>query len=216
MQVQEFGEKRHFKLASAILLAVVILCSTATALVKAEGGKTVKGGVKHEVMLTDPGLREIQKTAERLRRQAMYLIADVENVDSMIVSEPDVIGGVVIPAVPMPSGSVSFGDLLPPKQKDLDKQMESLNVLITALHAEIDAILLPDDLKPQLKPIWMEMKVLAHDVSLHYEKLKPLTKGPDFKNVEIGREALRMYDDMHKIEQLRAKAHKIFRESRNK
>lgn len=63
----------------------------------------------------------------------------------MVVSEPDIIGPIVVPAVPTPSGMMPVGDYLPPRKKWLNFYMAEMGQLIPLMQGELASTAIPAD-----------------------------------------------------------------------
>lgn len=177
--------------------------STTTTTTSQSSGKTLQGTAASQGVALNASLRDMRGTVQKLKRTALELIGEVERKDVVIVDEPDVIGGIVIPAAPDPSGMMQMGDLLPPRKKWIDYYMTQIASLINLLDADINGVVIPPDQQAALSTLYGNMQQVLKDVRTDYTNLQALTSTKDLTNIPIGKQALGIYDDMNTLEKLR-------------
>ena len=183
-----------------------------TANTGASAGQPLQASVKKAAILAEAGLKELDETSKYLKRSSMDLMTECERQNYVCVGEPDVIGSMVIPAIPEPSGMLPMGDVLPARKKWIDVYMQQLSQIVAYLQKEMSSIVIPPDKADAVEQPWNDMKALAGDIAQHYQNLQPLTQGPKYDNLKIGREALGIYDDTKTFEELRKKIFHIMKQ----
>ena len=172
----------------------------------------LKGSVQATILKTEVGLKELLESVKAIRRVSMDIIGEVERHDLVVVGEPDVIGPIVMPAIPNPTGTMQMGDALEPRKKWLNIYMSQLDQLVTFLRQEVKAVVIPPDKQSEVNNYWTEIRRLTVDLNQHYKYLKLITVGPDYDNLSIGHEALGIYDDTSKFDKPLKEVYKIIRQ----
>lgn len=151
-------------------------------------------------------LKAIGDTSNHIRRTALDIIGEVERQDLVVVSEPDMFGPIVVPAIPAPDGIMAMGDYLPPRKKWLDIWISQLDQLLPVLHDEANSA--ATDSKE-----WVDLKKLVDDAQHDLQVLKEVAGADKPDRLAVGKQALGIYDDMGKIDKERKE---IFRQSGKK
>lgn len=175
-------------------------------------GQPLKGAAQRTVLQTAAGIKAIGEGVHKLKRTAEDMIGELQRQDLVVVSEPDVIGPIVLPAIPEPSGMLPIGDYLPPRKKWLDFYMAQMQHLIPCIQDELANTIIPEDKKAETQEPWAKMQSIMQDVESHYQRLQPLTQGPKFDSDAIGKEALAIYDDIRQLEKLRKQVFHLIKE----
>lgn len=162
----------------------------------------LSGQVSTTQLSVSTALHAIHLATNELHRVTTDMINEIERQQYETVAEPDVIGPIVVPAMPAPTGGMNVGPLLPPRKKWIDLYMWKYSQVVPMLEAEIDSTQIPADKKALLAPKWREMKALSDDITAHYQNLIEVTKGPNYVNLEIGKQLLPIYDDLKKLQEL--------------
>jgi len=198
--------KKHVLLAlllmqvSAPLLAADPKGSSAQNSVSAK--PSLSGQVSTTALTVQTALHAIHLATNELNHVTRDMINEIERQQYETVAEPDVIGPIVVPAMPAPTGGMNVGPLLPPRKKWIDLYMWQYSQVVPMLAAEINSTQIPSDKKASIAPKWREMKALSDDISAHYQNLIPVTQGPNYVNLDIGKQLLPIYDDLKKLQQL--------------
>ncbi len=198
-----------------ILLTAVLLAQGSLASFAADvpGGKAVSskpalsGQVSTSTLTVATALHAMHLATNELHRVTTDMINEIERQQYVTVAEPDVIGPIVVPA--MPIGGLNVGPLLPPRAKWVNLYMWQFSQVVPMLAEEIDATKIPADKKALLAPKWKQMKALSNDITAHYQNLIPVTKGPNYVNLDIGKQLLPIYDDLKKLKELQRDAWRI-------
>jgi hypothetical protein len=172
------------------------------------------GSVRSQALAAETGVKELEETDKYLRRAAMDLISEVERQQYVTVGDPNVVGSVVIPAIPAPTGQLATGELLPARQKWINFYMTEASQAVEAMHNELGALAMPDEKTAQTSEPLNELKSRMDEVTSHYGKLRQVTQGPELVNLKIGAEALAIYDQTKPIEELLKKIFHLLKEKR--
>lgn len=162
--------------------------------------KNLEGHIQDEALALEAGIRELTKTTHHLKRAAWDIFVEVQRQNMVVVGEPDVIGPIVIPAIPSPTGMLPMGGFLPPSKKLLDYFMNQIEDLLKMTTAGVNGLVLPDDAsdiaKDQIRTITDCLSALPQD----YAALQDLTRGPNYDNVAIARASSVMQARIAEIE----------------
>jgi hypothetical protein len=162
--------------------------------------KSLEGHVQGEAVALGTGLRDLAKTLHHLKRSAYDIFVEVQRQNMVVVGEPDVIGPIIIPAIPSPSGMLGVGGFLEPRKKFLDYFMSQVIDLSKMTQSEVSGLVLPadasDDAKSDLKIISDTAAALNQDIAA----LQEVTQGPKYDNFAIARAAQLMQNHVQEIE----------------
>lgn len=147
-------------------------------------------------------VKEVEATCHHLLGSVNNVFCEVQRQDSVMVMSPDVIGTMVIPAIPDASGMMSMG-ILPPRKKWLDYFNYQVAQLIDILYKEANAVVLPEDASSQASADWTKIKDLVNQMVPVYNKMKSLSEGPKFDNMAIATQAQILHNTVKDIEKLR-------------
>lgn len=163
----------------------------------------LSGAVKATAVTCAAGLKSIGQLTSRIKRTASELVGECTRQNLVVVSEPDVIGPVVIPAMPAPDGMIAAGDYLPPRKHWLELYAADFARTIGVLDTEIQSTVLPDGASADCAAKWSEMKSVSADINTQYQGLIPLIQAQTPDRLALGRVALAIHDDAEKIEKVR-------------
>lgn len=152
---------------------------------------------------TEVALKDMRDVLRHLHRAALDLISEVEQRDMVVVGEPLLIEPIPEKKDPHPGTMeemIVLGDAQPPRKKWLDITMAELEKLTTLLAQERQAMVIPSDRQSALSAPIKELDDRLAAIQKHYTNLKGLTQGPKYKNIEIGKEALGIYEDSARVE----------------
>ncbi len=145
-------------------------------------------------------LNNLRKSAMRIRTAALDILNDVEQ-RPMETSGSDPLF-IVPPTYDQKDSAIylqdmkALGALEKPHKRWLDADMARLTSLLKLFNSEMDNIAESSSTSAQVGA----MKLLGKDVDAHYTELQALTAGPNYDNLAIGAAAMRIYDDMAKLE----------------
>ncbi|MBI4532508.1 MAG: hypothetical protein HY711_01065 [Candidatus Melainabacteria bacterium] len=161
----------------------------------------LKGRVRGAAVLTEEGLVKMKEVEQDLQKSCLQVMAEVTRKQTLSVRGPNVLpGGVVIQPFPNPSGTVQFGDL-EPRKKHLDHFVSQTSYYVELLRNLVDALIIPDN-KP-LVELWGNVRSSISNLDSRLGNLKMLTGETKYDTARIGKEALRIYDDVSTVEELR-------------
>jgi hypothetical protein len=177
--------------------------NTSTQPVPSTDKTVLQGGVRGAALLLEDGLKKMGEATTGMQGAATRVINEVSRKDTITVRGPNVIGnGIVIPALPNPSGTMQFGEL-PAREKYLRTFTKQTTYYVELLQNEVDALMLPDNRSPEVEQLWTRLRTNMQQVQGYLASLKDLTVGPRFNNGKIARAALGVYDGAREINKLR-------------
>ncbi len=165
-----------------------------------EQKKSLEGHVQDEALALETGIKDLTKTLHHMKRSAFDIFIEVQRQNMVVVGEPDVIGPIIIPAIPSPSGMMAMGGFLPPRQKFLDYFQSQLSDLMKMTQTEVSALVLPDDASDQAKT---DMKTISDSLTTFSQDLQGIaavTQGPKFNNYDIAKAAQILQDHIQAVE----------------
>lgn len=172
----------------------------------------LKGGVERQALLAESGVRELEETSRYLRRAVIDLIGEVERQVYVTVGSPNMIGSMVIPAMPSPTGQLATGEMLPARKKWVDIYMSEISQAVLALTQECSSLAVPDGKQAIVAQSLGELKAFVKDIDAHYQNLLLVTKGPTYENLKVGKEVLAIYDDLRPCEELLKKIYHLLKD----
>jgi len=175
----------------------------------AASGKTLQGGVRGTVMLTEDGLKRIGETTHELRRWSLQLVGETSKKETVPVLPPNVLpNGVVIPAIPQPSGTIQMGHV-PATRGMVGLLMSRTEYQVKLLRNEVNALIIPDNKMEAVAEPWGRIRGLTKEIISSYRQLKTLTTAPSYDDDKIARAASDIYYKAEDINKLRKKVMKI-------
>ncbi|MBC7999757.1 MAG: hypothetical protein IAF58_17520, partial [Leptolyngbya sp.] len=129
-------------------------------------------------------IHDIGVTVHHLEQMLKGLLYEAQRQDMVVVAEPDVIGPMIIPAIPGPSGMLSMG-YLPPRKKWVDYYMGEIEQLIPMLDHELNSMPRPAAADADMEAAFVKMFNAARAFNPPWSLLETATKGPDYKNADI-------------------------------
>lgn len=160
----------------------------------------VTGGVTKTVVPAQVGLKEMGDTAKHLHKATLGMVGELTRQDLVVVGEPDVIGPIVMPAIPIPSGMLAMGDYLPPRKKWVDFFNYQIGTLVNEMQKELTSMSFPPDQMQQVTPLWNEIIALVADMTDKTQKLIDISKGPNYDRKAMGILTMNIYDDTTNFE----------------
>lgn len=180
-------------------------------------GTALQGSVKSLDVESAEGLRQMGDCLKKIQRSSLELMGEATRQDYISVGDPDVVGTIIIPAMPDPSGMLAIGPYLPIRQKWMDYYLDQIGKLIP-IYAELtDGLVLPGPIRDKGIPMLDTMRPLFADAKTHYLNLVSMsTELKTTKNMKIAEEAVRLHDDMQKIDGIRRDVFKLLKDSEKK
>lgn len=162
--------------------------------------RSLEGHVQDEAVALETGIKDLTKTLHHMKRSAFDIFIEVQRQNMVVVGEPDVIGPIIIPAIPSPSGMMAMGGFLPPRKKFLDYFQGQLGDLMKMTQTEVSGLVLPADASDQAKT---DMQTISDSLSTFPKDLQAIadvTQGPKFNNYDIARAAQLLQDHIQAVE----------------
>lgn len=183
------------------------------------GGKPAKltGSVKSSAIVAAEALRQMGDALKKIQRAAAELVGEATRQDYITVGDPDVVGSIIIPAIPAPSGIMPIGDYLPMRKPWVDYYLDQIAKLMPLYATEADSIVLPDGIKQDALALMEQMRPLYEDAKTHYLTLFEMQKDlAKTDNIQLGKQAVMLHDDMKKIDDLRKKVFEMVKAAEGK
>lgn len=171
----------------------------------------LSGGVVSLATSTEANLKELGKIWHHLKSAAWETFCETQQPVTYFVGGPDVIGGMVIPAI-NGTGTISTGDFVPPREKWLRYYASELNYLLPLIKSETEALQLPPDLSPDLADSLAQLKKAAAALPADVDKLVSLCQNPPYKNIVVATAAQQLIDDLDAYEKLRKQIDKAVKD----
>lgn len=189
-------------LLSILALSVVFLsdCPAVLADEPAKEEIDMEGHIEQGIITAEAGLRDLTTSLHHLKRAATDILTEVERQDMVVVGEPDVIGPMIIPAIPNPTGTVSSGQFLPPRKKFIDYFMIQIDHLMPIVEKSSEAVTLPESATDQEKADRARLGELMIELQGCFQALDKVTAGPQYDNLAIARQATAFGDLVKKID----------------
>lgn len=172
---------------------------------------SLQGNVQGGAPVVLQGLHDVGTTVHHLQEMLKGLLFEAQRQDMVVVAEPNVIGPMIIPAIPNPSGMMSIG-YLPPRKKWVDYFMSQIEEIIPMLDHEINSLPRPDQSDTDLLQAYTEMFDAARGFNPPWAELETATKGPDYKNKDISMAGSDLWFQIEKFKKLKDKLFKMVKE----
>ncbi len=176
----------------------------------------LQGNVQGGAPVVLQGLHDVGVSVHHLQEMLKGLLYEAQRQDMVVVAEPNVIGPMIIPAIPNPSGMMSIG-YLPPRKKWIDYFMSQIEEIIPMLDHEINSLPRPSQSESELLQAYVEMFDAARGFNQPWSRLESATKGPDYKNQDISVAGSELWFQIEKFKKLKDKVFKMVKaETRQK
>lgn len=177
----------------------------------------LQGSVKSLDIEAAEGLRQMGDMLKKIQRASLELMGECTRQDYISVGDPDVVGTIIIPALPDPSGMMAIGPYLPIRKDMMDYYLDQMGKLIPIYAQLVDGLQLPESIRTQGTIQLDLMRPLFLDAKTHYMNLLDMSKHlGDIHNMKIAKEAVMLHDDMQKIDDLRRQVFKLLKDSEKK
>jgi hypothetical protein len=176
--------------AMSLVISVAEPANVNAAETKATSAKAAAAGGSAQVTL-----RNISDAVRRVRSATLNVISDVEQRPLTETGDP-----LFLDAPPDKPKDLAvwtkqqkdFGKLEAPKKSWLDADVAHLKKAIALLNSEMGSTGSGDG--------WAQMNSVVNDINTHFKQLQQLSAGPKYDNIAIGGAALRIHDDVTKLE----------------
>lgn len=159
-------------------------------------------------------LRQMGDCLKKMERAALELMGEATRQDYISVGDPDVIGTMIIPAIPSPSGMLAVGPYLPIRDKFMDYYLDQIGKLIPIYAEYTDSLVMPPQLKERANSTLKQMLPQFEDAKARYMELLALrkdTKTPH--NEKIAALSVQIHDDMQSMDKLRKEVFALLKEN---
>lgn len=178
---------------------------------QSQASAPLTGGVVSLATSSEANLKELGKIWHHLKSAAWETFCETQQPVTYYVGGPNVIGGMVIPAV-NGTGFISTGDFQPPREKWLRYYASELNYLLPLIKSETEALQLPPDLSPDIADSLAQLKRTAAALPADVDKLVSLCQNPPYKNIVVATAAQQLIDDLDAYEKLRKQIDKAVKD----
>lgn len=168
----------------------------------------LQGNVQGGAPVVLQGLHDVGVSVHHLQEMLKGLLYEAQRQDMVVVAEPNVIGPMIIPAIPNPSGMMSIG-YLPPRKKWIDYFMSQIEEIIPMLDHEINSLPRPSQSESELLQAYIEMFDAARAFNPPWSRLETATKGPDYKNQDISLAGSELWFQIEKFKKVKDKVFKM-------
>jgi len=165
----------------------------------AQDQKVLEGQIKSDSVALTTHLKELTNSLHHLKRAAFDIYCETQRQDQVVAVQPDVIGPIILPAIPNATGVLSMGTL-PPRKQWLDFFMNQVGQLLPMVDGEINAIVMPKEMPDEGSQDLTQIRDLARGLNPLAVDLDHVTEGPDLKADDIARSAVVFQDQVSKIE----------------
>jgi hypothetical protein len=172
---------------------------------------SLQGNIQGGAPVVLQGLHDVGVTVHHLQEMLKGLLYEAQRQDMVVVSEPEVIGPIVMPVIPNPSGMMSMG-YLPPRKKWVDYFMSQIEEIIPMLDHEINSLPRPGGTEPEEQQAFIELFDAARGFNPPWSGLETATKGPDYKNEDISSAGSGLWFQVEKFKKLKDKLFKLVKE----
>lgn len=172
------------------------------------------GSVKSIDIEAAESLRQMGDCLKKMQRAALELMGEATRQDYISVGDPDVVGTIIIPAIPSPSGLMATGPYLAVRPKMMDYYLDQIGKLIPVYAEYTDSLVMPPDSKQEATALLEQMLPKFEDAKSRYMELLKLRK--DLKHVhneKIATLAVIVHDDMEAMDKLRREVFKLLKKS---
>ena len=174
-------------------------------------GAPLSGGVVASAASTETSLKELGKIWHHMKSATWDTFCETQQPVTFYVGGPNVIGGMVIPAI-NGSGVISTGDFLPPREKWLKYYASELNYLLPLIKSETAALSIPAEMSAESADQLAQLKVIAAGLPADVEKLVTLCQNPPYKNIVVATAAQQLINDLDSYEKMRKQIEKAVKE----
>lgn len=180
-------------------------------------GAALQGSVKALDVEAAEGLRQMGDSLKKMQRASLELMGECTRQNYISVGDPDVVGSIIIPALPDPSGMMAIGPYLPIREKWMDYYLDQIGKLIPIFASLTDGLQLPPGVRTEGTALLDTIRPLFADARTRYMNLLNMSKElKTMKNMTIAKEAVLLHDDMQKIDGIRRQVFKLLQNSEKK
>lgn len=168
----------------------------------------LQGNIQGGAPVVLQGLHDVGVTVHHLQEMLKGLMYEAQRQDMVVVAEPDVIGPIIMPALPNPSGMMNMG-YLPPRKKWVDYFMSQIEEIIPLLDHEINSLPRPQASDTELMQAYVDLFDAARGFNPPWSDLETATKGPEYKSMDISTAGSGLWFQVEKFKKLKDKLFKM-------
>jgi hypothetical protein len=172
-------------------------------------------GTVQKISLDLNQLRDVGLDLKHLVKSLSSLYDEVTIQPMTMISEPEVVGPVVIsiPTVPVPAGPPE-----PPRKERVDLAMSSIKPTIDLMKSNVNEFVagqvqfdLPEATITQIKPLFDQWVSGVNDLYSKELELETMAAGPPYNNYKIADQTMNMEKEIKKLDESRHAIFKIVR-----
>ena len=173
----------------------------------------IQGGVKKAALKTGMEIKEMGTALRQLKHAGTELYGEMTRQEMVSLGEPDVIGTMVIPAIP--AGPIPMGGYLPPRKEWVNLCMSHMTPLVPLVKEEIDDIspTVHPDSKDEADPVMAGINNSWSSVQASYQKLQTLTASGSYDNAAIANESVNLIKAVESLDKQRKQLWKAIKNS---
>ncbi len=173
----------------------------------------LQGSVKAVDVEAAEVLRNMGDVLKKIERASLELMGEATRQDYISVGDPDVIGTMIIPAIPAPTGMMNIGPYLPIRKDMMDYYMDQMAKLMPIYAKYTDKLIMPEGTKSKATETLEEMRPFFADSKEQYMTLLQMSKHlPDIDNKKVAVLCVKIHDDMDNMDKLRRKVFDLLKE----
>lgn len=177
----------------------------------------LQGSVKAIDVEAAECLRQMGDCLKKIERAALELMGEATRQDYIAVGDPDVIGTMIIPAVPSTTGVMAVGPYLPVRKKMWNYYMNQIAELFPIYAEYVDSLVMPESVKAQATTMLEQMRTPFAEAKAHYMELLAMKKKlPKVDNKKVAVLSVKIHDDMDQMEKTRHDVFALLIESEKK
>lgn len=179
--------------------------------------QALSGSVKAIDVEAGEALRQMGDCLKKIERASLELMGEATRQNYIAVGDPDVIGTMIIPAMPSETGVMAVGPYLPIRKGWFDYYMNQMASLFPIYADYVDALVMPPTTKTQATALLDQMRQPFADSKARYMELyrfkKQLSK---VSNKKVAVICVQIHDDMDKMDKLRRQVFDLLKSSEKK
>jgi hypothetical protein len=185
---------RRLPVVALVSLCVGLWSATASGGAAASDGaadsaaQTVQDNTKCSAVIDLATLKDLGEICRHIKGTTKDLLYETQRPNQIVVGTPTVIGNMVIPPRPDPSGIVNTGTFLPPRKKWLDYFRNELSFLMPQLQECIGGLAAGEDNSATAAPI-SDIKKQGEKIADAYGRLGTDIQATQLANNTIARDA---------------------------
>lgn len=130
-------------------------------------------------------LKEFLSSLHQIKRSTYDVFCEVQREDLVVVGEPNVIGPMIVPAIPSGSGLLSTGQFLPVRKKWIDYYMAQIEKLYPMITSELQDLKLRSDVSKKSRKHYVNIVKAYNKLGPVLKDLDKITIGPKYDNTKI-------------------------------